>query len=46
MKLYGTPLSHFARKVRILLDLYQVPYDFVDVGNVAEGDQTTFAGNP
>jgi glutathione S-transferase len=46
MKLYGTPTSHFARKVRILLDLYSVPYEFVDVGNVAEGDMEKFAGNP
>lgn len=46
MKLYATPLSHFSRKARILLDLYGVPYEFVDVGNVAEGDQAKFADNP
>lgn len=46
MKLYGTPISHFARKVRILLDLYSVPYEFIDVGNVAEGTLEMFAGNP
>lgn len=46
MKLYATPMSHFSRKVRILLDLYKVPYELVDVGNVAEGDLATFASNP
>jgi glutathione S-transferase len=46
MKLYGTPLSHFTRKTRILLDLYHVPYQFHDVGNVAEGTLETYAGNP
>lgn len=35
VKLVGTPLSHFARKVRVLLDLYQQPYAFEDIGNVA-----------
>ncbi|HEX4924776.1 MAG TPA: glutathione S-transferase [Bdellovibrionales bacterium] len=46
MTLYATPLSHFSRKVRILLDLYAVDYEFIDIGNVAEGDLKTFAGNP
>lgn len=46
MKLYATPLSHFSRKVRILLDHLSIPYEFKDVGNVAEGDLDTFAGNP
>lgn len=46
MQLYATPLSHFSRKVRILMDLYDVPYEFVDVGNVARADQAAFAGNP
>ncbi len=36
LKLIATPLSHYARKVRILLDLYKIPYDFQDiVGNIA-----------
>lgn len=46
MKLYGTPLSHFTRKVRILADLYNASYDFIDIGNVADGTIETFAGNP
>jgi glutathione S-transferase len=32
MRLVATPLSHFSRKVRILLDLYSLPYEFVDIG--------------
>ncbi len=46
MKLYATPLSHFSRKVRILLDFYGTPYEFVDVGNVAEGPAQKFGNNP
>lgn len=44
MQLYATPLSHFSRKVRILLDAHQHPYELVDVGNV--GDSRAFGGNP
>ncbi len=36
----------FYPKVRILLDQYEVPYDLVDVGNVAAKDLDKFAGNP
>jgi len=46
MMLYATPLSHYSRKVRILLDLWQLPYQFVDIGNVTNTDQDVFAGNP
>lgn len=36
IKLIATPLSHFARKARILLDLYKIPYEFQNiVGNIA-----------
>lgn len=45
MKLIATPLSHFARKSRILLDLYAVPYTFVDIGNVAMTKVPLDAGN-
>ena len=40
VKLVATPLSHYGRKVRILLDLYKIPYDFSSVvgGNVAFPD--------
>lgn len=46
IKLYGTELSHFARKVRLLIDHYSIPCDFVDIGNVAEDEQKKFAQNP
>lgn len=46
IKLYGTELSHFARKVRLLIDHYSIPCEFVDIGNVAEAEQQKFAQNP
>ena len=46
MKLYATPLSHFARKVRVLLDLYTVPYEMIHVGNVAEINMDALGDNP
>lgn len=45
-KLYFTPLSHFARKVRLVLDFYSVPYELLDVDNVAQTDVSRFGGNP
>lgn len=41
-----TPKSHFARKVRLLLDHLELSYDMVDVGNVAEDNPDNFYGNP
>lgn len=46
MKLIGTPRSHFTRKVRLLLDHWDAPYDFLDVGDVSQADPARFAGNP
>ena len=46
MQLYATKLSHFSRKVRILLDHYELNYEFIDVGNVADRDSNTFNNNP
>lgn len=46
MKLYATPLSHFSRKVRILLDLYNANYEFIDIGNVSQTDLKVFNNNP
>jgi len=46
MQLVATPASHFARKVRLLLDHYGLAYDLVDAGNVAAFDEDKFAGNP
>ena len=46
MKLYATPLSHFARKVRVLLELYAIPYDMINAGNMAEIDMQEQGQNP
>jgi glutathione S-transferase len=46
MQLYATPLSHFSRKVRLLLDHYELEYECIDVGNVAQSDVGAFHGNP
>ncbi|MEM6554671.1 MAG: glutathione S-transferase family protein [Pseudomonadota bacterium] len=46
MKLFGTPKSHFTRKVRILLDHLEEPYELVDIGDVANQGQGQFADNP
>ena len=49
VKLVATPLSHYGRKVRILLDLYKIPYEFSSVvgGNVAlTKSPSEVAGNP
>jgi glutathione S-transferase len=46
MKLYASALSHFSRKIKILLDLYAIPYEIIDVGNVAEGEMEKFGNNP
>lgn len=46
MKLFATPKSHFSRKVRLLLDHLELPYELVDVGNVAHGAISQFQGNP
>lgn len=46
MQLVATPTSHFARKVRLLLDHYDLEYTLVDAGNVAEFSEDKFSGNP
>lgn len=46
MKLYATPLSHYSRKVRLVLDYLRIPYESIDVGNVAEGTMEKFGRNP
>lgn len=40
--LLGTERSHFTRKVRLLMDHLGLDYDMVDIGNVAEADQSLF----
>jgi glutathione S-transferase len=44
IKLYYTPKSHFARKVRILIDAWGLDVELIDVGNVA--DSKSFGDNP
>lgn len=46
MKLYATPKSHFSRKVRLLLDHLSLPYELIDIGNVAEAAPDHFGKNP
>jgi glutathione S-transferase len=46
MKLHYTPRSHFSRKVRILLDAWQVPVELVDAGNVGDLAPDAFGPNP
>jgi len=44
MKLYYTPKSHFARKLRILIDAWNIKVEFIDVGDVADTEK--FGDNP
>jgi glutathione S-transferase len=46
MKLIATPRSHFSRKVRLLLDHLDLPYELVDVGDVSTNNLDYFHGNP
>jgi glutathione S-transferase len=46
MKLHYTPRSHFSRKVRILLDAWQVPVELIDAGNVGDMAPEAFGPNP
>ena len=46
MELYGTPRSHFTRKVRLLLDHMGHDYQLIDIGNVAGADPEFFSNNP
>ena len=45
-RLYGTPLSHFTRKVRILLHELGVPFDFVRTPNLLESSTPSYGANP
>jgi len=44
MKLYYTPKSHFARKLRILIDAWNIDVELIDVGDVARSE--SFGDNP
>lgn len=46
MQLFATPLSHYSRKVRLLLDHYGIDYEFMHIGNVASAKPEVFRGNP
>jgi len=46
MRIYGTPPSHFTRKVRILLQELRVPFEFVLLDKLMETGAEKFAGNP
>lgn len=46
ISLFASPLSHYARKDRILLDLYGIDYEFKSVGEVGGTSLEAFAQNP
>lgn len=46
MKLFGTPPSHFTRKVRLVLQELQIPYEFVILDKILETGSEKFADNP
>lgn len=46
LQLVGTPLSHFTRKLRILLAELEVPYDFVRVSSVLATAPGAYGDNP
>lgn len=46
MQLYYTPLSHFSRKVRIVLAGLGLETELLDAGNTAASDPALFGGNP
>ncbi len=45
-ELYGTPLSHFTRKIRILAAEIGVELDFLRIGGVLATSAATFGDNP
>lgn len=46
LTLLGTPLSHFTRKVRIVLHELAIPFDFKLVPNLLEADAARYGQNP
>jgi glutathione S-transferase len=46
LQLHGTPLSHFTRKIRILLSELGVPFDFVRERTVLAATPQGYGGNP
>ena len=45
-QLYGTPLSHFTRKIRILLHELGVAFDFVRTPSLLEPSTPSYGANP
>jgi glutathione S-transferase len=45
-KLYGTPLSHFTRKIRILMLELGVSFDFVRLPSLLDTSATPYGDNP
>ena len=45
-QLYGTPLSHFTRKIRILLHELGVGFEFVRTPNLLEASAASYGANP
>jgi glutathione S-transferase len=46
LKLYGTPRSHFTRKIRILLLELGLDFELVEVAGLLGGAATTYGDNP
>jgi glutathione S-transferase len=46
LQLYGTPLSHFTRKIRILLLELGVAFDFVRATTILTTETATYGDNP
>lgn len=46
MKLYATPLSHFSRKIRILLAELGIPFEWVQTPGVMDPTLATYGDNP
>jgi glutathione S-transferase len=46
LKLYGTPMSHFTRKLRILLAEFGVAFDFVRTPGLLEATAAIYGENP
>lgn len=45
-QLHGTPLSHFTRKIRILLAELDIPFDFVRATSVLSTSSASYGHNP
>jgi glutathione S-transferase len=46
LKLYGTPRSHFTRKVRILLGELELPFELSEPPSLLAATATTYGDNP